>query len=68
MKNTASFLSIIPDLTIEMFKRVFTALGIKFLGYVTSESYDIGDAKKDKHAISNLSDLAKKIVDSISKS
>ena len=54
------------DLTIELFKRVFTALGIQYLGSVTSESYDIGDAKKDKCAISNVSNLAKKIVDSIS--
>lgn len=46
------------DLTIEMFKRSFEALGVEFLGAVTSESYDIGDAYKDNDALQNIEKLA----------
>ncbi len=46
------------DLTIEMFKRSFDALGVEFLGAVTSEAYDIGDAYNDKDALQNIEKLA----------
>lgn len=46
------------DLTIEMFKRSFEALSVEFLGAVTSESYDIGDAYKDNDALQNIEKLA----------
>ena len=49
------------DLTIEMFKRSFEALGVEYLGAVTSESYDIGDAYNDKAALQNIEKLAKTI-------
>jgi len=49
------------DLTIEMFKRSFKALGVKYLGVVTSESYDIGDAYNDKDALQNIEKLVKTI-------
>jgi multimeric flavodoxin WrbA len=49
------------DLTIEMFKRSFEALGIKYLGAVTSESYDVGDAYNDKDALQNIEKLAETI-------
>ena len=49
------------DLTTEMFKRSFNALGLEFLGAVTSESYDIGDANNDKVALGNIEKLAKTI-------
>lgn len=46
------------DLTIEMFKRSFKALEIEFLGVVTSEAYDIGDAYNDKDAMTNIEKIA----------
>lgn len=49
------------DLTTEMFKRSLHALGVEFLGTVTSESYDIGDANNDKDALQNIEELAKTI-------
>ncbi|MFC2104933.1 flavodoxin family protein [Bacteroidota bacterium] len=49
------------DLTIEMFKRSFKALGVEFIGNVTSESYDVGDAYNDKDALQNIEKLAKLI-------
>ncbi|MFC2151130.1 flavodoxin family protein [Bacteroidota bacterium] len=49
------------DLTIEMFKRAFKALGVDYLGEVTSKSYDIGDAYNDKNALQNIEKLAKLI-------
>lgn len=52
------------DLTIEMFKRTFKALEIDYLGAVTSEAYDIGDAAKDQQALLKLNELARKITDS----
>ena len=49
------------DLTIEMFKRTFDALGIEYLGAVTSKAYDIGDAEKDQKALNEIQYLAAKI-------
>lgn len=49
------------DLTIEMFKRTFAALGIKYLGAVTSKAYDMGDAAKDKQSM----ELVKQLVNQI---
>lgn len=49
------------DLTIEMFKRSFEALGVEYWGVVTSESYDSGDAYSDNSALQNIEKLAKTI-------
>jgi len=49
------------DLTIEMLKRTFEALGIEYLGSITSKAYDIGDAEKDKKALNEVQYLAQKI-------
>jgi multimeric flavodoxin WrbA len=49
------------DLSIEMFKRSFEALGIKYIGVVTAEAYDKGDVYYDKKALENISHLAMKI-------
>jgi multimeric flavodoxin WrbA len=50
------------DLTIEMFKRSFKALGIEYLDAVSSESYDVGDAYNDKKAIKAMDKLIKSLV------
>lgn len=42
------------DLTIDMFKRIFKALGINFMGSVTSEAFDIGDSENDQDAKSQV--------------
>jgi multimeric flavodoxin WrbA len=54
-----------PDcnLTIEMFKRVCTALEIEFLGAVTLKAYDIGDAGHDKAVRNSINELVAKIVE-----
>ena len=49
------------DLTIEMFKRSFDALGIEYLGAVTSKASDIGDTEKDQRAIGQIKQLASRI-------
>jgi len=49
------------DLTIEMFKRSFQALGIKYIGSVTAEAYDIGDLKNDHTALSEVEALTAKL-------
>lgn len=49
------------DLTIEMFKRIFDALGIGFIGSAISKSYDIGDAAADQNAIDEIQNLWKMI-------
>ena len=49
------------DLTIEMFKRSFEALGVKLLGSITSEAYDIGESKKDKKALKSIAELLTRI-------
>lgn len=50
------------DLTVEMFKRSFNALGVELIDVVTSESYDKGDALKDKVALSHIEILATAIM------
>jgi len=50
------------DLTIQMFNRIFNALEIEFVGAVTSESYNIGDAEKDLQVKKHLKILTKKIM------
>lgn len=49
------------DLTIEMFKRAFDALGIEYLGAVTSKAYDFGESEKDQKALEQLEQLAHQI-------
>lgn len=49
------------NLSLEMFRRVFETLEIEFLGAITSESYDAGDAYNDKTALSAIEKLAKEI-------
>lgn len=49
------------DLTIEMFKRSFEALGIKYIGAVISTAYDIGEAKNDKNAKNSIVELSAQI-------
>jgi len=46
------------DLTTEMFKRSFNALGVKLIQTITSEAYDAGDAKNDMKALSEIKELA----------
>lgn len=50
------------QLTMQMFGRMFDALGLENLGNVNSESFDIGDAKKDFAAIDQVKQLANKIL------
>jgi len=45
------------DLTIEMFKRSFKALGVEYVDAVTSESYDAGDAYNDNSALHHIKKL-----------
>lgn len=42
------------DLTGEMFKRIFDALGITMHGVVITKSYDVGDAQNDAAAVENM--------------
>ncbi len=49
------------DLTIEIFRRSFEALGIIYIGEATSEAYDRGDVYNDKIALEKISLLATKI-------
>ncbi len=46
------------DLTIEMFKRSFKALGIEYIGAVTAKAYDVGEAEQDESAVASVDDLA----------
>lgn len=48
------------DLTIEMFKRMARSLKLEVIGVVTSEAYDIGDAKKDEKAMIAITNLSKR--------
>lgn len=45
------------DLTIEMFKRSFDALGVELIGIVAAEAYDIGEASNDKNAMASINEL-----------
>lgn len=49
------------ETTHEMFKRMFSALGIEFIGSISSHSYDIGDAEKDIDAMEEMVLLAEKV-------
>lgn len=49
------------DLTIEMFKRIFNALEIDFIGTIITESYDIGDVEKDKIVFEEIKKIAELI-------
>lgn len=49
------------DLTIEMFKRIFAALEIEYIGEVTAEAYDAGDVNEDGSAIESAKNLANAI-------
>ncbi len=49
------------DLTTEMFKRSFKALGVEYIDAITSESYDAGDAYNDKQAQKSIENLSGKI-------
>lgn len=46
------------DLTVEMLRRTFEALGVAFVGTVVSRSYDTGDAARDADAQARLAPLA----------
>lgn len=50
------------DLTIEMFKRSFQALDVEFVGVVSSESYNVGDAENDLKAMDMIQKLSEKIL------
>ena len=52
------------DLTIEMFKRIFEALDIAYIGAVTAKAYDIGEAAHDKDALKAIDALAERITTS----
>ena len=46
------------DLTIEIFKRSFEALGVNYLGAVTAKAYDVGEVNADVNALVNIDQLA----------
>jgi multimeric flavodoxin WrbA len=48
------------DLTIEMFRRVFNALGIEYAGVVCSKAYEVGDAKTDSGLRDSIEKLTRK--------
>ena len=45
------------DLTIEMFRRSFKALGIELIGSVAAKAYDIGEVNQDKNAMESINGL-----------
>lgn len=49
------------DLTTEMFKRSFEALGVHLKGVVTAEAYDEGDVLNDQLVVSELKNVASQI-------
>lgn len=49
------------DLTIEQFKRIFKALGIKYLDAITPTAYDIGDVEANPDIHQYVHELAVKI-------
>jgi multimeric flavodoxin WrbA len=49
------------DLTIEMFRRSFEALGVEFIGAVTAEAYDIGDVRNNNSAKNEMTALTDKL-------
>lgn len=50
------------DLTIEMFKRIFQALGMNYIGAVTATAYDAGDVFEDNITLKSLTGLAKTLI------
>ena len=44
-----------------MFRRLFEALEIEFLDFVSSEAYDEGDVLKDQKALGEIKELAEQI-------
>jgi len=50
------------DLTIEMFKRIFSSLEVEYHDAVTAEAYDIGDILKDESNLKRISTLSEKIL------
>jgi multimeric flavodoxin WrbA len=50
------------DLTIEMFKRTFNALGIEYIDALTVEAYDIGDLTENRLVIESVAKLANKLM------
>jgi len=50
------------DLTIEMFKRIFTTLGIEYIDTITAEAYDIGDVVENEIALDSVLMLSKNIL------
>lgn len=50
------------DLCEAMFRRSFAALGIDFLGAVTAEAYDVGDAETDQAVMSNIKKLGARLI------
>lgn len=51
------------DLTIEMFKRIFEALGVELIGTVTAQAFDVGDVNSDLSLKDSIKELAIKIDD-----
>lgn len=45
------------DLTIEMFRRSFKALGIELIGSVAAKAYDIGEVSQDKNVLESINGL-----------
>jgi multimeric flavodoxin WrbA len=50
------------DLTVEMYRRIFNTLEMKFIGAVISKAYDLGEAANDKKAINDIKKLSEKIL------
>jgi len=51
------------DLIIEQFRRMFTALGIRFIGAVTATAFDVGDAEKDIYLDGTTKQLIERITE-----
>lgn len=49
------------DLTEEMFKKTFAALGIEFIGIIKAKAFDIDEVKNDKEAFARLNDICEKL-------
>lgn len=49
------------DLTIEMFKRMFSELEIDYLGVVAAKGFDVGEVKKDELTIKSIQEIVKKL-------
>lgn len=49
------------DLTIEIFRRSFKALGIELIDSVAAHAHDTGEADSDKKALASIAELVAKI-------